>query len=444
MGISKLLTALLVTLTIGSSDHRVPSATQDPTAQFLPLTRFPQIPRPTPQKESADQLPQAEANLQSQHYDLAETQLQALTKSQAKNPQVWFDLGFAESHMGKNAEAIAAYKKAVELSPKWFEANLNLGLALAKAGSLPEAATALRAATELKPTTGGQQALSNAWFSLAQVLEESTPKESLAAYQKAAELNPTNADALVGAGKLMEAQGDLAAAEKQYLTAAQMGNNSGLEQLLKLYLKQKRFADAESWLQKYLAANPNNAGAQVQLGRILAAEGKTQDAISTLEAANKNAPNPDVSRELAALYLEAKQYDSAAPLLQDLVQKNPADGQLHCDRGSVLLHQHKYPEAEAELLQGLKINPKQDDSYWELAYAAQQNKHYELALRALDARAQKLPETATTYWLRAVSYDSLGAFKPAAQNYKLFLAADGGKSPDEEFKARHRLKAIEH
>jgi hypothetical protein len=33
-------------------------------------------------------------------------------------------------------------------------------------------------------------------------------------------------------------------------------------------------------------------------------------------------------------------------------------------------------------------------------------------------------------------------YKPAAENYKLFLAAAEGKFPDQEFQARHRLKAI--
>jgi hypothetical protein len=33
-------------------------------------------------------------------------------------------------------------------------------------------------------------------------------------------------------------------------------------------------------------------------------------------------------------------------------------------------------------------------------------------------------------------------YKPAAANYKLFLEVAGGKFPDQEFQARHRLKAI--
>jgi tetratricopeptide (TPR) repeat protein len=396
------------------------------------------------QSNSVDLLQQAESLLEKQRYAEAEPQLQALSNSQPRNPQVWFDLGFAESHLGKNTDAVTAYKRAAELSPQWFEAYLNLGLALARGGNLTDAATMLRAATGLKPTSGGQKALGNAWFSLAQVLEKNAAKEALAAYQRAAELNPGDAEARLGAGKLMESQGDAADAEKQYLMAAQMGGPGAVEQLIGLYITQKRFAEAESWLRKYLDANPQNAAAQLQLGRTLAAEGKTQEAITLLEAANSASPSAALGRELASLYLEGKRYDAAARVLQELVQKNPSDGQFHCNLGSALLHQHKYPEAEVELLEGLKLNPRQDDAYWELAYAAQQNKHYELAIRVLDARAQRLPETAGTYWIRAVSYDGLGAFKPAAQNYKLFLAADAGKSPDDEFKARHRLKAIEH
>jgi tetratricopeptide (TPR) repeat protein len=436
------MTALL-TLVIGASGHRCIG-----TSELRPRFSITQLPNYAItrflQSHSVDPLQQAETLLQNQHYDAAESQLQALTKTQSANPQVWFDLGFAESHLEKNAEAITAYKKAVELSPKWFEANLNLGLALAKAGKLTEAATSFRAATELKPGAGGQQDVGNAWFSLAETLEKSAPGESLAAYKKATELNPANAEARVGAGRILEAQGDAAGAEKEYLAAAKMGNPGALERLIGFYLAQKRLADAESWLQKYLSANPGDLAAQLQLARVLALEGKTQDAIAALEIVNKASPNPIISRELASLYMDAKQYPAAATLLEDLVQKNPSDGRLHCNLGSALLHQHKYPEAEAEFLQGLKLDPGQDDSYAELAYAAQQNRHYEEAIHALDVRGQRLPETASTYWIRAVSYDSLGVFKPAAQFYRLFLAVDGGKSSEQEFKARHRLKAIEH
>ena len=250
-------------------------------AQHINLIRRP----PAEDDRAADALKDAESLLQKQQYSQAEEKLQALIATQAENPQAWFDLGFAQSHQGKTAEAIAAYKKATQLDPKWFEAQQNLGLTLAKSGDLTAAATALKIAVTLKPTVGGQQALAAAWLSLAQVTEESQPQDSLAAYQKAAELDPANSEAQLGVARMAERSGNSAAAEQQYLKLAAAGNNDSIERLISLYLKQKRFADAESWLHKYISANPQNAAAQLQLGKLLAAEGKTQEAIAALGAA---------------------------------------------------------------------------------------------------------------------------------------------------------------
>jgi tetratricopeptide (TPR) repeat protein len=400
-------------------------------------------PRATPsaQDRAADDLKDAEDLLQKQQYQQAEEKLQALVSKQNDNPQAWFDLGFAQARLGQTADSITAYRKAAELSPKWFEAQQNLGLALAKSGDLSGAAAALKIAVTLKPTAGGQ-ALSRAWLSLAQVTEESQPQEALAAYQKAAELDPANSDAVLGAAKLAEHSGNLAAAEQQYLKLAESGNSEGIRRLVGLYIQQKRYADAETWLRKYMAANPSNMAAQIQLGKLLAAEGKTQDAIAALEPAYNSAPDPNLARELAALYLDAKQYDGAAKLLQGLVAQNPADAQLHLDYGQALVHLHKYPEAQTELLKALQQNSRLIDGYFDLAYSAQQNKNYELVIRVLDARAKLQPETPGTYFLRATAYDSLRMYKPAAENYKHFLAVAAGKFPDQEFQARHRLKAI--
>lgn len=401
-----------------------------------------QRPTPSTQERAADDLKDAEDLLQKQQYQQAEEKLQALVSKQNDNPQAWFDLGFAQGRLGQTADSITSYRKAAELSPKWFEAQQNLGLALAKSGDLAGAAAALKVAVTLKPTAGGQQALSRAWLSLAQVTEETQPQEALAAYQKSLELDPSNSEAQLGVAKLTQRAGNSAAAEQEYLKLAESGDKESIGRLISLYIQQKRYADAETWLRKYMAANPGNMAAQVQLGKLLAAEGKTQDAIAALEPAYNSAPDPNLARELAALYLDTKQYDGAAKLLQGLVAQNPADAQLHLDYGQALVHLHKYPEAQTELLKALQQNSRLIDGYFDLAYSAQQNKNYELVIRVLDARAKLQPETPGTYFLRATAYDSLRMYKPAAENYKHFLAVAAGKFPDQEFQARHRLKAI--
>ena len=427
MGISKAIAAaLLATLAMYAAAQ----------------TRPPHKAQATTEDRAVDDLKDAEALLQKQQYQAAEEKLQSVVTKQAENPQAWFDLGFAQSHLGKNAEAVTAYKKAAQLDPKWFEAQQNLGLALAKSGDLPAAAAALKIAVTLKPTVGGQKALAGAWLSLAQVTEENQPQDSLAAYQKASELDPSSSEAQFGIARLAERSGNSAAAEQQYLKLAQAGNNDSIERLIDLYLKQKHYADAESWLRKYISANPQNTAAQAQMGKLLAAQGKSQEAIAALEPVYKTSADPKIAAELASLYLDTKQYAAASTLLRGLIEQSPNDAQLLLDYGSALMHQQKYREAQAVLLKAVQLKPNLVEAYFDLGYAAQQNKDYQLTIRALDARARLQPETPATYFLRATAYDNLRMYKPAAENYKLFLAAAGGKFPDQEFQARHRLKAI--
>ena len=431
MGITKAIAvALLVSLALPA------------LAQTRPAHKSASASTAINEDHAAEALKDAESLLQKQQYAQAEEKLQALIAAQSENPQAWFDLGFAQSHQGKTSEAIASYKKATQLDTKWFEAQQNLGLALAKSGDLNAAASALKAAVTLKPTIGGQQALAAAWLSLAQITEETQPQDSLAAYQKAAELDPANSDAQLGIAHMAERSGNTAAAEQQYLKLAAAGNNDSVERLIGLYLKQKRFADAETWLHKYMAANPQNTAAQLQLGKLQAAEGKLQEAIATLEPLYKASPDPKVARDLADLYLETKQYPAAADLLRPLIAQSPKDAQLHLDYGTALMHQLKYAEAQTVLLKAIQLNPNLVQAYSDLAYAADQNKNYELTIRVLDARAKLQPETAATLFLRATAYDNLRMYKPAAENYKLFLKVAGGKYPDQEFQARHRLKTI--
>jgi Flp pilus assembly protein TadD len=400
--------------------------------------------RPYPVQPADDPLQDAEALLQKQQYAQAEDKLQTLMPAQAKNPQAWFDLGFAQSRQGKRPEAVASYQRAVVLAPDWFEANLNLGLDLAKSGNPAAAVPVLRHAVELKPASGGQRAVGQAWIYLAQTLEKTDgdPKTAAAAYDKAAELSHSDPELMVRAGNLLERAGDTAGAEQRYRTAAETGNAGAMAQLIDLFVRQKRFADAETWLNKYVAQNPQSVAPRAQLARLLALQGKKVEAIAMLQPLSGPEANPAINLELAALYLDNKQYAEATPLLRLALEKSPDDPQLHQDLGVAMLHQLKYAEAETELLKAAKLKPDLADTYGYLAEAARQNQHYELCLRALDARARFQPETPGTYFLRATAYDSLHAYKQAAENYKLFLAAAAGKFPEQEFQARHRLKAI--
>ncbi|MFI5104238.1 MAG: tetratricopeptide repeat protein [Terriglobales bacterium] len=432
MGTSKLISAILLAALSGRPALNQTSAPKQKSPPAATQTR------------PADNLQEAETLLQNQQYAQAEEKLLVAVTTAANNPQAWFDLGFAQSHLDKITAAIAAYRKAVELSPKWFEANLNLGVALARSGDTAGAVPVLKQTVELTPTTGGPQARGRAWLALAEALENAgnDSKGAAAAYDQALECKAGGPELLVRAGMLLEKAGDAGGAELHLRNAAEAGDSAGMAQLINLLAGQKRYADAEVWLSKYLGQNPQDASARVQYARLLASEGKRTEAIAVLQAQGQPAGTV-IAKELADLYLANKQYKEAEFVLQALVDKNQNEPQLHLDLGIALLYQLKYAAAESELVKALQLKSDMPEAYGYLADAARENKHYELAIRCLDARAKFLPETPRTIFIRATSYDNLRMYKPAAENYKKFLAVSGGKYPDQEFQARHRLKAIE-
>jgi hypothetical protein len=82
------------------------------------------------------------------------------------------------------------------------------------------------------------------------------------------------------------------------------------------------------------------------------------------------------------------------------------------------------------------------EAYGDLAFVASETLNYPLCLQALDARGKFLPESPMTYFLRATAFDHLHDAKQAAANYHKFLEVSAGRFPDEEWKAKHRLIAI--
>ena len=390
------------------------------------------------------ELTKAEDLIQKQDYAAAEPLLRKVTNDDATNYVAWFELGFVENGLGKRDDSIAAYRKSVAAKPDVFESNLNLGLQLAKAGQ-PDAERYLRAATQLKPTSHIAEGQARAWLSLGHVLEATKPDEAVAAYRQAAMLQPKDQEPYLSGGLLLEKQDKFADAEHEYKQALALGPSSdALTGLANIYMRGHRLPEAEVELRKLIAAHPEQGDAHIQLGRVLAAEGKNDDAIAALQAGSKLAP-ADVSlqRELADLCLTARKFDEAEASYRALLAGSPNDAALHQSLGKALLEEKKFADAQKEFLEVVKLKPDLGTAYGDLAFAAGENKDYPLAIKALDKRAKFLPEEPITYFLRASAYDHLRDFKQAAANFHLFLNTAHGKYPDQEWQAKHRLIAIE-
>jgi len=390
------------------------------------------------------ELAHAENLIDKHDYAGAEPLLRKVVGDDPANYVAWFELGFVENGLGKVDDSIAAYRKSVAAKPDVFESNLNLGLQLAKTEQ-PDAEQYLRAATRLTPTSRVADGQERAWLSLGHVLESIKPDEALAAYRQAATLQPKDAEPHLAAGQLLEKQQKLPEAESELKKALALDPSSdAVTGLANIYMGSGRLAEAEAALRKLIAAHPDRSDPRIQLGRVLAAEGKNDDAIAELQAAAKLAPaDVALQRDLADLYLIAKKYDQAEAAYRALLSAHPNDAELHQSLGKSLLEEKKFPDAQKEFLAAVTLKPDLGSAYGDLAFAANENKDYPLTIKALDARVKYLAEEPVTYFLRASAYDHLKDMKRAAANYHLFLDAAHGKYPDQEWQASHRLIAIE-
>jgi Tfp pilus assembly protein PilF len=411
-------------------------------------------------KERIDDTPpeiaQAEDAIQKNDFTGAETLLRKALDKDPNNYQAWFDLGFVLNRLARTDESIAAYRKSVAAKPDVFESNLNLGLMLARANN-PEAEQFLRAATTLKPTEHTAEGQARAWLALAHLLENKKSEDALAAYRKASELTPKDPEPHLSAGLLHERQKEFSDAEAEYKQAMTLAPHStdphnhdpqttqAAIGLTNIYMKSGRLAEAEPLLRRLAAEHPNDAGLHLQLGRVLAAQGKKDDAIAEIQTALQLAPaDSGAQRDLADLYASAGKNDLAETAYRALLTAHPNDAELHRGLGQALLRQKKFPEAQQEFLVALRLKRDWPDVYIDLAFAANENKNYELTIRALNGRTMLNAEMPPIcFFLRASAYDHLRDYKQAAVDYHHFLDVAKGKYPDQEWQATHRLIAIE-
>jgi tetratricopeptide (TPR) repeat protein len=396
-------------------------------------------------EDQPPEIAEAENAIQKNDFAAAESLLKKALVRDPKNYQAWFDLGFVQNKLGRTDESIHSYRQSVAAKPDVFETNLNLGLMLARGNSL-EAEEFLRAATKLKPTDHAEEGQARAWLSLAHLLETHKPDEALEAYQRAAALTPKDPEPHLSAGLLQERHKSFPAAEAEYKQVLTLDASSteAVIGLTNIYMKSGRVAEAEPLLHQLAAQHPDDASLHLQLGRVLAAQGKKDDAITELQSALKLTPgDSDAQRDLADLLFQTGKLPDAEKVYRDLLVSHANDAELHQSLGEALLKQKKFPEAQEEFLTTIKLKPNLGAAYGSLAVAADENKNYPLAIKALDERAKYLPEMPVGYFMRATAYDHLRDFKQASQYYHRFLEVANGKYPDQEWQARHRLIAIE-
>ncbi len=262
---------------------------------------------------------------------------------------------------------------------------------------------------------------------------------------EALKLSPeTPADTLLAAN-LAEQAGQIDEAEAAYRRVLEKDPksepaNAGLAHLL---IRKKQYPEAETLLRAALEKLPDDPALTAQLATVLAAQDKAE-ALPLLEKLHAAHPNDlAITNMLAQVLAEAGDSAGSDQLYGKLLAATPNDPDLLAAHGQNLVRLGRFAEAFAAFDKATQIDPANSDGWSGLAFAASKTDQPSVTLHALTMRSKFLPETCSTYFLWATSYDRLHQMAQAAAYYHHFLDSAAGKFPNQEWQARQRLQLLE-
>jgi tetratricopeptide (TPR) repeat protein len=388
---------------------------------------------------------EAEAAIVKSEWKAAEAKLAPWLAAHPEDARALFDSGYVADAQNRLEDAAGFYRRAVEANPQSFEAHVELGLLLARQEKFSEARPELAAATTLDPGEAGVESKARAWRALAQIDRADDPTKASEDLLEALKLTPeTTADTLLAA-ELADQAGQFDAAEAAYkrVLAKEPKSapaNAGLAHLL---IARKQFPEAEALLRTALEQAPDDPALTAQLATVLAAQDKGE-ALPLIQKLHEAHPKDTaITRMLAELLAEAGDYAASDRNYIALLTTNPEDADLLVAHGQNLLHLLKYGESFAAFDKATRVDAADADAWSGLAFAASKTAQPAIAIHALTVRSRYLPEGPSTYFLWAISYDSLHQKAQAISYYHHFLDSSAGKLPDQEWQAKQRLLLLE-
>ncbi|TPW12803.1 MAG: serine/threonine protein kinase, bacterial, partial [bacterium] len=230
-------------------------------------------------------------------FDEAAVELGRVIEDQPRNDKAYSMLGDVNERRGRQADAVAAYGRAIALRPAYWEYHWQLGRSWLKSGELDGAATEARRVTELQPDNPlGHQLLG----SIRQI--EGKPEEAVVSYERSLALSPT-ASAFSNIGGTFFDSKDYGRSADYFKRAVDIDprlpvyrRNLGdaLQELGDLPGATATFSMAVTLSDSLLIVNPNDANTAALKALCLAKMNRGTEAISAIQRAmsiNSTSPN---------------------------------------------------------------------------------------------------------------------------------------------------------
>ncbi len=382
--------------------------------------------------QAADPSAEGLKALDEQRWADAAQAFETAVKADGDDYAAHFNLAFAYSMLGRADEAIAGYRKTLELKPGLAAAELNLGMLLLERHEAAEAVPHLKAAAEAKPNDF------RVAYSLAQALYETADDAGAEqAFRRAAEINPKAPEALIGLGRAVFNQGRYEEAEPFYRQAAEL-DPQYRDYLIELGARYEEKGENERAIAIYRDFS-DRPEVEERLGHLLLQAGRIDEALPHLENAVAKSPTVANRYALVTAYIKKGEPDKALPMVQLAIQEAPDNYELHMIEGRLLRDRRQFMPAAQAFVDALQVRPDSPEAWKELAAMLIQIEDYPKALAALD-RVEALGDApVSVHFFRGLIWDKMRNPENALASYQRFLELSHDQYPDEEFKARQRI-----
>jgi tetratricopeptide (TPR) repeat protein len=356
--------------------------------------------------------------------------------------------------MDNYPEAIKTYLQILKTEPDDPHTMLMLGSLYARQRKYSQAITVLEKLVKLQPDSF------MAYTYLAKLYHELRFfDKSFSAYEKALELRWSDQLAFELA-RFYTSRERIDDAEDVYLRILENepGNEMAMEQLARLYLRQKKVDKSLAQLQALRDVRVDHQVLDLTIGRILLDQGKKEEAINHFKRMLKEDDCPEDAYTLLALtYYETGRKEEALKVLQ----RFPPDSAIFTE--SVVLRvkmlQEDAPDRAKKLLLEMISNNKtrQPEFYFILAAMYRQDKQFDKAEEVFDQACQIFPDNSRVLFEYGLYLDRIGATDkaltrmervielspddPSALNYVGYTWADQGIKLDKALE--YVTKAVE-
>ena len=210
--------------------------------------------------------------------------------------------------------------------------------------------------------------------------------------------------------------------------------------LARLYRLQNEQDKAEAVLRGLLAREPANENGVEQLTQLLLDEGKSQEAVSSLQSILQQAPTPRLWELLGDAYNQIHDLPKAEQAYRRAADAQPDDINHHKELAQTLLTEEKYPEALEQYQRLAQMDADNPDNYIRLAEIYRQLKQLDKAEQNVLLAKQRAPNNLEVTYYQASIYQDEGRLDDSIR--VLSEAVTAVKTQSEFTPSRRRTLAI--